>query len=69
MDHRMRGWVVGAAAGLAIIGGLVIRAGLQPCAWLDIALQRSGCLGTLEENGSEVDSVAFSPDGTLLASG
>jgi dipeptidyl aminopeptidase/acylaminoacyl peptidase len=66
---RVKWWIAGAAVVLAIVSVLVIRAGFQPCAWLDVALKRSGCLSTLEEHSSRVDSVAFSPDGALLASG
>jgi WD40 repeat protein len=40
-----------------------------PGRWLDTALNASGCLGILEEHESPVQSVAFSPDGTFLASG
>jgi WD40 repeat protein len=40
---------------------------LQPCAWLDRVLKRSGCLCTLLEAPSSVESVAFSPDGDHLA--
>ena len=69
MERKAKWWVVGAGVVLAIVTVLVIRTGLQPCAWLDIALGQSGCLYTLEEHTSPVDSVAFSPDGTLLASG
>jgi WD40 repeat protein len=54
---------------VAIVSVLLIREGLRPCAWLDIALKRSGCICTLEEHEEEVDSLAFSPDGTLLALG
>lgn len=57
-------WIVG---GLVIIGALVI--GARPGGWLDVALNASGCLGVLEEHDGSVQSVAFSPDGALLASG
>jgi hypothetical protein len=69
MERKGKWRVVGAGVALVIVSVLVIRAGLQPCAWLDIALSRSDCLCTLEEHTSPVDSVAFSPDGALLASG
>jgi len=41
MEGKTRWWVVGAGVVLAIVTVLVIRAGLQPCAWLDIALKQS----------------------------
>ena len=68
MGRKMKWWVVGGVV-LVIVSMLAIKAGLQPCAWLDLALKRSGCLCTLEKHEeSPVESVAFSPDGTLLAS-
>jgi WD40 repeat protein len=66
--NRMTVWnVILAGLALTIAGALVIRAGLQPCAWLDKILNRSGCLCTLETQEAAVDSVSFSPDGHLLA--
>jgi WD40 repeat protein len=62
-----RKWRVAGGLVLAIVSVLAIRAGLQPYSWLDLALKRSGCLCTLEEHENEVDSVAFSPDGSALA--
>jgi WD40 repeat protein len=41
---------------------------LDICRWLDLALQRSGCIGQLSY-GSTVEEVAYSPDGRLLAAG
>jgi WD40 repeat protein len=58
---------IGLAVALAVASVLVIRAGLRPCAWLDRALKRSGCLATLEKRGTAVESVVFSPDGSLVA--
>lgn len=58
-------WLIGAI--LATTGVLVI--GARPCGWLDVALNVSGCQCTLEKHDSPVQSVAFSPDGALLASG
>jgi len=63
----MKWWVIGGVV-LAIVSVLIIRTGLQPCAWLDIACKYSGCLCTLKHE-SGVTSIAFSPDGTILASG
>jgi hypothetical protein len=60
-----RWWLIGAL--LAATGVLVI--GARPCGWLDVALNVSGCQCTLEKHESPVQSVAFSPDGALLASG
>ena len=57
-------WLIGAI--LATTGVLVI--GARPCGWLDVALNVSGCQCTLEKHDSPVQSVAFSPDGALLAS-
>jgi WD40 repeat protein len=66
--NRMTVWnVILAGLALTIAGALVIRAGLQPCAWLDRALNHSGCLYTLETQEAAIDSVSFSPDGHLLA--
>jgi WD40 repeat protein len=51
------------------IGGFWLWRGLQPCARLDVILGRpSGCLYVIEQ-GDFVDSLAFSPDSKLLASG
>jgi len=58
-------WLIGAI--LATTGVLVI--GARPCGWLDVVLNVSGCQCTLEKHDSPVQSVAFSPDGALLASG
>ena len=58
-------WLIGAI--LATTGALVI--GARPCGWLDVVLNVSGCQCTLEKHDSSVQSVAFSPDGALLASG
>ncbi len=69
MKRKATWIIVGVTAGLLIVGVCVIRAGLQPCAWLDVPLRRSGCLTTLDETTTQVDSVAFSPDGALLAVG
>jgi WD40 repeat protein len=43
--------------------------GLQTCGWLDIMLERSGCLRSVAIDSSTVESVAFSPDGSLFAVG
>jgi len=65
-------WFIGAilvtiVALMTIIVALMT--GARPGGWLDVALNASGCLGVLEEHESPVQSVAFSPDGALLASG
>jgi hypothetical protein len=52
MERKVKWWVVGLGVVLVIVGVLVTRAGLQPCAWLDIALKHSGCLYTLEEHAT-----------------
>jgi sugar lactone lactonase YvrE len=51
-------------AGVSFIG-----VGLQACGWLDIMLERSGCLRSIAIDSSTVESVAFSPDGSLFAAG
>ncbi len=61
--------LVGLVCIAATIGGIWLWRGLQPCAQLDVALGRpSGCLYVIEQ-GDFVDSLAFSSDGKLLASG
>jgi len=57
-------WMVGAM--LCIIAVLI--AGVYFSGWLDVALGDSDTLGLIEV-GSPVQSVAFSPDGALLAAG
>jgi WD40 repeat protein len=42
--------------------------GLGFCKWLDLALERSGCIRQLSL-GTYVEDVAYSPDGRLLAAG
>ncbi|HET6313239.1 MAG TPA: hypothetical protein VFH60_05340 [Chloroflexia bacterium] len=42
--------------------------GLGFCQWLDVALERSGCIRQLSF-GTYVEEVAYSPDGRLLAAG
>jgi WD40 repeat protein len=67
-----RWWFTGSvlviAAALAVIT-LALITGVRPGGWLDVALNASGCLGILADHDSPVQSVAFSPDGTLLAAG
>jgi len=62
-----RGWFFGIVLIVVIASGLLLRAALQPCAWLDLALRRSGCLCTLQEDEGAVESVDFSPAGDLVA--
>lgn len=50
-----------------IISTLLIRSQIKPCSWMDVAVQYTGCLHTLHQDISPVESVAFSPDGTFLA--
>ncbi len=40
---------------------------INPCGWVDVVLQRSGCLAKLERGGDgEVNNLVFSPDGAWL---
>ncbi|MBN1249799.1 MAG: hypothetical protein JXC32_19205, partial [Anaerolineae bacterium] len=59
-------WIITSTA-LVLAGVLVFRAGFKPCAWLDLALMHSGCLCTVSELDSAIASVAFSPDGSVIA--
>jgi sugar lactone lactonase YvrE len=43
--------------------------GLQLCGWLDVTLERSGCLRSVAIDRATVESVAVSPDGSLFAAG
>jgi WD40 repeat protein len=43
--------------------------GLQTCGWLDITLERSGCLRSVAIDRETVQSVAVSPDGSMFAAG
>jgi hypothetical protein len=67
-----RWWFIGALLA-AIVALTVIVAvlvtGARVGGWLDVAPNASGCLGVLAEHDSPVQSVAFSPDGVLLAAG
>lgn len=75
-----RWWFIGAVlAALVALAATVValvtgaRVGGRPvisqCTGLDVALNASGCLGVVAEHDSPVQSVAFSSDGALLASG
>jgi len=67
-----RWWFIGAvlAATVALAATVVaLVTGARVGGWLDVALNASGCLGVLAEHDSPVQSVAFSSDGALLASG
>jgi WD40 repeat protein len=50
------------ATGLSFVGN-----SLQPCEWLDIATGRSGCLRTWPIDRGSAYEIAFSPDGSVLA--
>jgi sugar lactone lactonase YvrE len=56
-------------AGAILVIIVALMTGARPGGWLDVALNVSGCLGVLEQHDGSVQSVAFSPDGALLASG
>ena len=67
-----RWWFIGAVlAAIVALAATVVAlvTGARVGGWLDVALNASGCLGVVAEHDSPAKSVAFSSDGTLLASG
>jgi len=65
-------WFSGAVLATIVALALIVAAlmtGARVRGWLDVALNTRRCLGVLAEDDSPVQSVAFSSDGTLLASG
>jgi WD40 repeat protein len=51
----------------ALLSVAVVWQGLRPCAWLDLALQRSGCLALLPGHDANFTEVAAPASGNLLA--
>ena len=67
-----RWWVIGAVlAAIVALAATVVAlvTGARVGGWLDVAPNARGCLGVVAEQDSAVQSVGFSSDGTLLASG
>ena len=60
----LMGSVVAVLALLSILGFAA-----QPCGWLDRAMLYSGCIRTIGSDHRDLEYLAFSPDGALLASG
>ncbi len=47
----------------------VLGLGAQTCGWLDTSVGYSGCVRQITINGQSLESVKYSPDGTILAIG
>jgi len=61
-------WLTGLfLAGLALMLTCFVLLGLRPCGWLDTLLQRSACIRQINSSGGEVFDIAFSPDGSIIA--
>jgi WD40 repeat protein len=63
-ERRLR--VIAVLAVLALVAGLYIAQGFQPCGWADLRFGRSDCIRALAQPGPAW-SVAFAPDGASVA--
>ena len=69
--RRQWRFIVAVLAATVVLTATVVAllTGARVGGWLDVALNASGCLGVVAEHDSPVQSVAFSPQGGLLAAG